>query len=78
MDTKSLKLKIINRLLRVDDPEILRTVAGILDLNEITPPDKPNTIYPTDFPPPPSSTPLDEDAREIQDSLDDIFNAGKT
>ncbi len=70
MDIDSLKLRLIRRILRIDDPEMLRTLVRLLEGAGL--PDEDARAI-EGFPPP-SSTPLDKDAREIQDSIDETFN----
>jgi len=71
MDLDPLKLRLIRRILQIEDPEVLRTLVRLLEGAEL----RGEAELPIDgFPPPPSSTPLDEDAREIQDSIDETFN----
>lgn len=62
MDLKTFKLKLVQEILRCEDPEVLRAVQQVLLLDrkrgETGPP----------------SAPLTGDARELQQSLDDLFS----
>lgn len=60
MDHKSLKLMLVREILRCEDPEVLQAVQQLLLLDREPAPDQ-------------ASDPLPEDARELQQTLDDLF-----
>lgn len=70
MNLAPVKLHLIRRILQIEDPELLRTLARLLEGVE----QRGEEGQPIEGFPPPSSTPLDEDAREIQDAIDETFN----
>lgn len=70
MDIDTLKLRLIRRILQIEDPEVLRNLVRLLEGADR----QRKAGQPIEGFPPPSSTPLDEDAREIQDSIDETFN----
>lgn len=70
MNLAPIKLHLIRRILQIEDPEVLRTLLRLLEGADL----QRKAGQPIEGFPPPSSTPLDEDAREIQDSIDETFN----
>jgi hypothetical protein len=59
MDLKSFKLRLVRAILQCEDPELLEAVQQILNLDR-----SPPAISPGDLP---------DDARELQQSLDELF-----
>ncbi len=77
MDLRTLKLQLIQRILQTDDAQLLQTAAQLLEIDREDAPDTLSSPGSTPFPPPTSDTPLDEDARELQDSIDEVFRPDK-
>lgn len=73
MDLRTLKLQLIRRILQTDDAQLLQTAAQLLEMDREEAPDTLSSPGSTPFPPPAGDTPLDEDARELQDSIDEVF-----
>ncbi len=75
---KSLKLQLVRQIMATDDPEVLETIRQVLEMGgEVKPSSSP------EFPPQDtiaaalglsSSSNLDGDAQDLQQSIDEIFS----
>lgn len=73
MDVKALKLRIIQQVSQCNDTALLTTVADMLDAlqGNATVPMMPPRPFPLNASPTPS--PLDDDLRDLQASIDEVF-----
>lgn len=70
MDMRQLKLELIRRISECEDEEILRALWKVMDIGKSPAAD----ASPPPFARPPASNrPLDEDARDLQSDIDEVF-----
>lgn len=74
---KSLKLQLVRQIMATDDPEVLETIRQVLEVADEVP-----QANSPEFPPPDaiatalglsSSSNLDGDAQDLQQSIDEVF-----